>query len=753
MVDFISTQDLINVKQDIEDIGLSVNTDGVITPRYGSAYDSLPKVIREMIEQKNLKLAELQAAIDTAVAAGVGTAGWYSYLVVHDNGETQKQINDYIGATWYARVSGYGVNDKARLSTGEVVVSTIANNTNNPNSNMTGWVKYNSASQIFDESGQTQQQINADIGNKIARYPTILDFFTQSELATFNSNPTMDCTAIIKRAFATGAKRINFLDLKLHVSLNTDGTESLGTFSSGDIELIANGATIIDDTTHTNNGAIVAMFTLSNGVKSFKSNLNYEGKSIDVATEIGYKGGTYVYSKGKNKNIEVNARLKNIRYGILAGNYSDPSLGGHKGIRGNLQCDTVGYPIASYLADDIEITITGDTFHRVSYIAGCDYARVTALTKNYYIASVACLFSDAKTGDGTSKGCTDCKVHVVDQGSTAYVANSWLCGISLSRVDPNTAYDNMEFYAEVRGVGSTVANTLGAFIVNSTVKNIISGYSSNWIPEIKLNNIRFNALIDRSAQTGNEHSIGDIYVHTEDNAANNEVGTTSQFHFDNIEYKKGTGSNTRTAYILLRGLVGKAFFNNVNVPDNAVFMYGSNGTSKTYFDKCKIRGLSSSASDLTPNTTCVFNLCDIYGGTSYILQTNKTFIDTTIGSLATPRIKTSANEITLTGSSVTWTNALPANSLILSISFVITETITGTSGVMVGIPTATTKFYNVLATSVGSGASVSSSVASSFPYITAGTTNLLITARDAATFTGGKVKVVVNYIEFPVPTI
>lgn len=153
MPDFISTQDLINVKQDIEDIGLSVNTDGVITPRYGAAYDSLPKVIREMIEEKELHFSELQTAIDTAVAAGVGAAGWYSYLVVHDNGETQKQINDYNGATWYPKVGGYNVNQEARLSTGEVVISTIPSNTNNPNSNMTGWEKINSASQIFD--GQT----------------------------------------------------------------------------------------------------------------------------------------------------------------------------------------------------------------------------------------------------------------------------------------------------------------------------------------------------------------------------------------------------------------------------------------------------------------------------------------------------------------------------------------------------------------------------------------------------------------------
>lgn len=670
---------------------------------------------------------------------GTATLGLYDF---------KKQLDAFGGVDYFRStlVGGYTPNARVMLANGEIVQnSTNGNLTNNPNEDMTGWVKTNAASQVFQSNGLSQESRNSQV-------PTILDFFTSSELATFNSNPSMDMTAIIKRAFATGVKKLNFLDLQMRITLATNGSDTLASFTNGDIELYGNGAAFIDDTTHLMHGSVVALFTLNGDVNSFKSNINYIGKSVSLATEIGYRGATYVYSKGANKNIEVNARLENIRYGILAGNYSTPSLGGHKGIRGKLDCQNVGYPIATYLASDIEITITGDTFHRVSYIAGCDYARVTALTKNYYIAAVACLFTDAKTGEGTSKGCTDCKVHVVDQGSTAYVPNSWLCGISLSRVDPNTVYDNMEFYAEVRGVGTTVANTLGAFIVNSTVKSILPEYTLNWIPSIKLNNIRFSGLIDRSAQTGNEHTIGDVYVNTEDNAANNEIGTTSQFHFENIEYKRGTGANTRSAYILLRGLVGKSFFNNVNFPDNAVFVYGSNGTSKTYFDKCKIRGLSSSATDSTPNTTCVFDLCDIYGGTSYILQTNKTFINTPMGSLVTPLIQTSTNEIQLTGTSVTWTNALPQNSLILGISFVVTETITGTSGVMVGIPTVPTKFYNVLTTSIGSGASVSSSVALSFPYITLGTTNLVLTARDSATFTTGKVKVVLNYVLLPVPS-
>lgn len=670
---------------------------------------------------------------------GTATLGLYDF---------KKQLDAFGGVDYFRStlVGGYTPNARVMLTNGEIVQnSTNGNLTNDPNVEMTGWVKENSASQVFQSNGLSQESRNS-------QDPTILDFFTKSELNAFNSNPNMDCTAIIKRAFSNGAKRINFLDLQLHVTLETTGVDTLATFTDGDIELYGNGATLIDDTAHTNNGAIVAMFTLSNGVKSFKSNLNYIGQPISVATEIGYKGGTYVFSKGQNRNIEVNARLKNIRYGILAGNYSDPSLGGHKGIRGNLQCDTVGYPIATYLADDIEITITGDTFHRVSYISGCNYARVTALTKNYYIASVACVFSDAKTGEGASKGCTDCKCHIVDQGSTAYVANSWLCGISLSRVDPNTVYDNIEFYAEVRGVGSTVANTLGAFIVNSTVKNTIPSYPSNWIPEIKLNNIRFSGLIDRSAQTGAEHTIGDVYIHTADEENN---GTTSLFQWNDIEYRKGSGTNTRSLYVLLRGLVGKAFFNNVNFPDNAVFLYGSNGTSKTYFDLCRIRGLSTGGTDLLPNTTCVFDKCDIYGGLSYILQTNKTFINTPVGSTVNAQITTVSNELTLSGPTVTWAGALPVNSLILGVSFVITEEIVGTEGLFIGDTSTAGRFFNSTLVALGAGLSISN--ATGLQTITTGTQNIVLRGRGAggtqAPFTSGKVKVVVNYIKIPVPTV
>lgn len=59
--------------------------------------------------------------------------------ILNANGETQQQINDHGGATWYAKSGGYGLNDRVILSNGDIVRSADANNTVDPNSDMTGW--------------------------------------------------------------------------------------------------------------------------------------------------------------------------------------------------------------------------------------------------------------------------------------------------------------------------------------------------------------------------------------------------------------------------------------------------------------------------------------------------------------------------------------------------------------------------------------------------------------------------------------
>lgn len=66
--------------------------------------------------------------------------GWAASFVVSADGSTQQQVNDRIGNTWYAKPLGYELNARVMLTNSDIVKSTIPNNTNDPNVDMTGWV-------------------------------------------------------------------------------------------------------------------------------------------------------------------------------------------------------------------------------------------------------------------------------------------------------------------------------------------------------------------------------------------------------------------------------------------------------------------------------------------------------------------------------------------------------------------------------------------------------------------------------------
>lgn len=60
---------------------------------------------------------------------------------------------NYFDSSYATSIGGYPLNARLSLANGDIVISTIPSNTNNPNSDMIGWVKENSASRIVD--GQT----------------------------------------------------------------------------------------------------------------------------------------------------------------------------------------------------------------------------------------------------------------------------------------------------------------------------------------------------------------------------------------------------------------------------------------------------------------------------------------------------------------------------------------------------------------------------------------------------------------------
>ena len=63
-------------------------------------------------------------------------------------------------ANRYDSLLTYNSGERVVLANGDIVKSTINGNTNDPDVDMAGWVKTNSASQIFDESGLSQQELN-----------------------------------------------------------------------------------------------------------------------------------------------------------------------------------------------------------------------------------------------------------------------------------------------------------------------------------------------------------------------------------------------------------------------------------------------------------------------------------------------------------------------------------------------------------------------------------------------------------------
>lgn len=60
--------------------------------------------------------------------------------ILDASGETQQRVNYNGGSKWHSRVGGYLKNERAVLTNGDVVISVIEGNTNNPNTDMTGWV-------------------------------------------------------------------------------------------------------------------------------------------------------------------------------------------------------------------------------------------------------------------------------------------------------------------------------------------------------------------------------------------------------------------------------------------------------------------------------------------------------------------------------------------------------------------------------------------------------------------------------------
>ena len=171
--------------------------------------------------------------------------------VSSDGGQTQQEINDFGGAKWHSKLGGYDLGATVKLENGDIVKSTVANNSTNPNINMTGWfVPYMRGSQnLVELTDKATSRSNLDVYSKgealakdnnlselsdkaIAR--TNLDVYSKAETNTAISNattPTATETVAGKAKIATtaiaqaGTNDTDFITAKkLRDALNASGS-------------------------------------------------------------------------------------------------------------------------------------------------------------------------------------------------------------------------------------------------------------------------------------------------------------------------------------------------------------------------------------------------------------------------------------------------------------------------------------------------------------------------------------------------
>ena len=81
-----------------------------------------------------------KTTVETSLSLKADKVDLKASKITGDGNQTQQAINDFGGAKWYNKSSGYELGATVKLDNGETVQSTVAVNIVNPNVDMTGWV-------------------------------------------------------------------------------------------------------------------------------------------------------------------------------------------------------------------------------------------------------------------------------------------------------------------------------------------------------------------------------------------------------------------------------------------------------------------------------------------------------------------------------------------------------------------------------------------------------------------------------------
>lgn len=392
---------------------------------------------------------------------------------------------------------------------------------------------------------------------ELAGWPTPQEFMSEDQKsAVARRTRTQDVTSAVLRMFATGAREFYFPPGDYPISID-EGTALVRFVKRSGCEVVGKDAVLYDPHVY-RDGSISAIFELE-GCSQFRiAGLDYEGVPIvnpaDRTYGVGYRGATFVNLKSGCSDVEISANLRHLRYGVRSGDYVRPEFGGNRKIRTSLRTYRCGYPIAHYLAEQVNAELYAESSHRTAYLAGVTDFDVVAEFKDENIAPIQVLLTDALEAPGKSRGCSSGRVVARDMGSTQFVQNSWCAGIALSRVDPGTTFEDLDIQVQVVGTDQ-VATTMGAFVIVSTANVYQPSYQHNWEPSITLQRIRISGVVDRGSQTVPGNSAADLYINTVDSPGHS--ATVLDLDFSQLKIIPGR-SLYRPVFCMVPGLSDSA---------------------------------------------------------------------------------------------------------------------------------------------------------------------------------------------------
>ena len=113
-----------------------VNSISAMNSKVASVEHIFDDKLSEWDDEAQTEINEWRSAISIITQEG----GVPALAVADASGQTQQEINDFGGAEWRSKAGGYKLGSTVKLENGDIVKSTVANNTVDPNVDMTDWV-------------------------------------------------------------------------------------------------------------------------------------------------------------------------------------------------------------------------------------------------------------------------------------------------------------------------------------------------------------------------------------------------------------------------------------------------------------------------------------------------------------------------------------------------------------------------------------------------------------------------------------